>query len=56
MTIFMTYEDGVANVEIDKLLAFHNPRRTATVTATHPTARFGALSLNGDAVGPYRNR
>ena len=50
----MTYGDGVANVKIDRLLAFHKSHDAiATVTATHPTARFGALSLNGDTVEAF---
>ncbi len=50
----MTYGDGVANVEIDRLLAFHKSHDAiATVTATHPTARFGALSLNGNTVEAF---
>jgi glucose-1-phosphate cytidylyltransferase len=44
----MTYGDGLADVDITALLAFHRTHgRTATVTAVRPPARFGALVLNG---------
>lgn len=41
-----TYGDGVADVDITRLLAFHRAEgRLATVTAVQPTGRFGALGL-----------
>ena len=44
---FFTYGDGVADVNIDKLLAFHHSHGLpATVTATKPIARFGALEID----------
>lgn len=50
----MTYGDGVADVNISELIAFHQSHGAhATVTATHPTARFGALSLDGDKVEAF---
>jgi glucose-1-phosphate cytidylyltransferase len=44
-----TYGDGLANVDISKLLRFHDSSQTlATVTAVRPPARFGVLhSQNG---------
>jgi glucose-1-phosphate cytidylyltransferase len=47
--IMATYGDGLANVNIGKLLDFHRrQRRLATVTAVRPPARFGVLeSSNG---------
>ena len=51
---FMTYGDGLADVNIAELLAFHKSHGAhATVTATRPTARFGALSLDGDKVEAF---
>ena len=50
-TFMMTYGDGVGDVDIKGLLAFHKAhRRLATVTAVRPPARFGALVFNGDQV------
>ncbi|MBI3432355.1 MAG: glucose-1-phosphate cytidylyltransferase [Hydrogenophilales bacterium] len=47
----MTYGDGVGNVEIDKLIAFHRAHGClASVTATQPPGRFGALDLDGSSV------
>lgn len=48
-TFFMTYGDGVSDVNINKLLAFHKRNKTfATVTAVQPPGRFGLLSLCRD--------
>ena len=45
---FVTYGDGVSNVNLKKLLKFHNKnKKTATLTAVHPPARFGELKLSG---------
>lgn len=41
-----TYGDGVANIDVNKLLAFHESHgRLATLTAVHPPARFGYLDI-----------
>lgn len=45
-TFLFTYGDGVSNVNITKLLEFHKDNGTlATLTATQPPGRFGAISL-----------
>lgn len=45
----LTYGDGVSDVNIADLVAFHRQHgRLATVTSTQPSGRFGALSLDGD--------
>lgn len=47
----MTYGDGVANVDINKLLAFHKAHgKLATITAVRPPARFGGIRFEGDQV------
>jgi len=47
----MTYGDGVANIDIGKLVAFHKGHgKLATVSAVRPPARFGGLDLDGDKV------
>jgi glucose-1-phosphate cytidylyltransferase len=49
-TFFMTYGDGVANVDLDELAAFHKAEgRLATLTAVQPPGRFGAFELSDDA-------
>jgi glucose-1-phosphate cytidylyltransferase len=48
-TFMLTYGDGVANVRIDELLAFHRAQgREATVTAVQPLGRFGVMHLGED--------
>lgn len=48
-SFMMTYGDGLANIDIRRLLKFHKEKgRIATVTAVRPIARFGELSVNGD--------
>ena len=53
-TFMMTYGDGVANVDIKAVLAFHRKMgRLATVTAVRPPARFGGMDLEGDLVKTF---
>jgi glucose-1-phosphate cytidylyltransferase len=48
-TFFLTYGDGVGDIDIGKLLAFHRKSRAVcTVTAVHPPGRFGDLNLGAD--------
>jgi glucose-1-phosphate cytidylyltransferase len=49
-----TYGDGVGNVDITRLVAFHREQGTlATLTATVPPGRFGALHCEGDRVRAF---
>jgi glucose-1-phosphate cytidylyltransferase len=53
----MTYGDGVGDVDIGALTAFHlSHGRAATVTAVAPPGRFGALACEGDAVTGFREK
>lgn len=53
----LTYGDGVADVDIETLLAFHkNHGKTVTVTAVHPGARFGELELNQNQVTSFAEK
>lgn len=48
-TFCFTYGDGVSNVNINDLVAFHQRQGTlATLTAVQPPGRFGAFKLGGD--------
>lgn len=50
-TFFLTWGDGVSDLDLRALLAFHRSHgRLATLTAVHPPGRFGRLELNGDRV------
>lgn len=45
----LTYGDGVSNVNINKLVEYHQRQgKLATVTAIQPSGRFGALNLTAD--------
>ena len=56
-TFMMTYGDGVADVDIPKLVDFHRGhKRVATVTAVRPPARFGALDLSGKFVTMFAEK
>jgi glucose-1-phosphate cytidylyltransferase len=53
----VTYGDGVGNVDIDALLAFHKSHGgLATVTAVQPPARFGNLELDGNRVSEFTEK
>ena len=53
----VTYGDGVGDVDISALLRFHQAHgKLATVTAVRPPARFGALSMDGDAVANFSEK
>ena len=46
-TFFLTYGDGVANVDVHRLLEFHKSHgRLATVTTVPPISRFGIMDIN----------
>jgi glucose-1-phosphate cytidylyltransferase len=48
-TFCLTYGDGVTDLDICRLIAFHREQKTlATLTAVQPPGRFGAFSLNSD--------
>lgn len=56
-TFMLTYGDGVSNVDLGALLAFHRSHgRIATVTAVRPPARFGDLDIVGDFVTAFAEK
>lgn len=53
----MTYGDGLSDVDIGELIAFHKRQgRYATVTAVIPPGRFGALDIQGDKVVSFKEK
>ncbi|MBU6496949.1 MAG: glucose-1-phosphate cytidylyltransferase [Rhodospirillales bacterium] len=53
----MTYGDGVADIDISALIAFHHAHgRLATVTAVLPPGRYGALLMDGDRVASFTEK
>ncbi|HTU17691.1 MAG TPA: glucose-1-phosphate cytidylyltransferase [Gemmataceae bacterium] len=56
-TFLLTYGDGVADVDIGKLLSFHHEHgRIGTVTAVRPPGRFGEIDLNGPQVVGFNEK
>ncbi len=52
-----TYGDGVGDVDIGKTLGFHKAHgKLATMTATQPPGRFGALGMEGDSVRSFQEK
>jgi glucose-1-phosphate cytidylyltransferase len=52
-----TYGDGVADIDLAALLAFHRSHgRLATVTTVRPPSRFGNLSFDGDTVRSFHEK
>ncbi len=50
-TVCVTYADGVADIDLDALLAYHRAHRAAaTMTVVRPELQFGVAELNGDGV------
>ena len=53
----LTYGDGVSDVDIGKLIAFHRAQGTlATLTAVQPPGRFGALVMEGQNVTSFQEK
>jgi glucose-1-phosphate cytidylyltransferase len=56
-TFCFTYGDGVGNVNITDLVAFHRrEKRLATLTGVQPPGRYGALSIDGTAVTNFQEK
>ena len=55
---FMTYGDGVANVNIKELLEFHKAHgKKATLTAVKPDSRFGVLDItDNNQINAFREK
>jgi glucose-1-phosphate cytidylyltransferase len=53
----LTYGDGLSDVNITELIAFHKAQQVkATVTAVLPPGRFGALDVTGNRVNSFREK
>ena len=53
----LTYGDGLSNVNIDKLLKFHQKSKNiATLTAVRPPARFGGIKISGKRVKYFKEK
>ena len=56
-TFFLTWGDGVADIDLAALLDFHRSHgKLATLTAVRPPARFGHLELDDDQVTEFSEK
>ncbi|PSO76765.1 MAG: glucose-1-phosphate cytidylyltransferase [Cyanobacteria bacterium QS_4_48_99] len=56
-TFMLTWGDGVSDVNLQDLLAFHRSHgKLATLTAVRPTARFGHLELESDQITEFSEK
>lgn len=56
-TFMCTYGDGLASIDVSKVLEFHKAQgRQATITAVRPPARFGVLEIEGDRVVSFAEK
>ncbi|MDO9372320.1 MAG: glucose-1-phosphate cytidylyltransferase [Gammaproteobacteria bacterium] len=56
-TFMLTYGDGVSDVDVNRLLAFHKAHgKLATVTTVRPPARFGGIVFDGDRIVEFKEK
>ena len=56
-TFFLTYGDGLSNVNLNSLLKFHiKNKKKITITADHPPARFGELEIINNNVTKFEEK
>lgn len=54
---FLTYGDGVADIDVARLLAFHHAQgKAATVCAVHPAGRFGEIDIEEDTAVSFHEK
>jgi len=52
-----TYGDGVADIDIGKLMEFHiSHKKTATITGVHPSSRFGELNIQKNLITNFKEK
>ena len=53
----LTYGDGLSNIDLSKLIEFHNEnRKIVTVSAVRPVARFGELNIESGSVKSFQEK
>ena len=56
-TFLLTYGDGLSNVNLSKLVRFHNKnKKLITLTAVRPPARFCAIKIAGNRVKTFKEK
>lgn len=54
---FMTYGDGLSNVDLNKLLEFHKSHgKLATLTSIEPKGKYGVLDIEKDRVKSFNEK
>lgn len=54
---FFTYGDGLSDINLDKLLDFHNShKKEATLSAVYPPGRFGALNISENVITSFQEK
>jgi glucose-1-phosphate cytidylyltransferase len=53
-TFLFNYSDGLSNVDLDALVAFHHDKgKVATLTGFHPRSRYGVIQTDDDNLVRY---
>lgn len=56
-TFLLTYGDGLTNINIRELIEFHKShKKMVTVSAVHPSARFGELDIQNNIVKSFQEK
>jgi glucose-1-phosphate cytidylyltransferase len=56
-SFLLTYGDGLSNIDLDKLINFHNKnKKLITLTAVRPPARFGVIKISRNIVKYFREK
>ena len=56
-TFFLTYGDGVADIDIGELIRFHRQHgKAVTITGVHPPSRFGEIICDGERVVTFTEK
>ena len=54
---FLTYGDGISNVNLNALLSFHKSKKSSvTLTAVRPTSRFGVIKIKNSKVSYFKEK
>jgi glucose-1-phosphate cytidylyltransferase len=56
-TFMLTYGDGISDINIEELIAFHKSHgKLVTMSAVRPGARFGELELDGNRIVSFQEK
>ena len=56
-TCLLTYGDGLSDIDLESLIAFHkHHKKMVTVTAVHPAARFGEIEIEDEQVTSFKEK